>query len=397
MRNATTTYESKHLDPPKLIFPIKEYEVRVSKVKQRMIELELDACLINTPENIYYLTGYHSQGYFEYQTLIISKNTELVLITRFLEIPNWVELSWSKNVVGYGDSDNIIDVTRKVLQNLRLDKGRIGLENNCWYLPRSIQEQLEDSLPSVTWLDCSGLVEQFRAIKSDLEVNYIRKAAKVAEIGMSAGLKSAKIGLSENHVAAEVYRNLILAGGEYTGFAPFVTSGPRVPLAHATWSGRLLGQGDVVFIELAGCIQRYHACLMRCAVLGKLTRRIQSMADACLEALESTISTMRPGIETGIIDEACHKALDATEWGKFFNHRTGYSIGIGFPPSWSEGHIISLKPGGKQVLQQGMVFHIVPTIHIPGETGIAMDETVLITQKGNEVLTQYERYPVVLV
>jgi Xaa-Pro dipeptidase len=104
---------------------------------------------------------------------------------------------------------------------------------------------------------------------------------------------------------------------------------------------------------------------------------------------------MRPGVETGVVDQACHKVFDATKWGEFFNHRSGYSIGIGFPPTWSEG-TISLKPEGKEVLQSGMVFHLVPTIFIPGETGIGVDETVLITPEGNEVLTKFERYPMIL-
>jgi Xaa-Pro dipeptidase len=377
-----------------LFFSLTEYQRRLSGVREQMRLRELDHLVVFVPENLYYLTGYQTPGYYAFQCLLVPESGPPALVVRHLEVTNALALSWiaSEDIVSIPDTEDPVVVTRRALEFRGMLSGRVGVELDAWFVGARLVRRLEDVVTRAggRMLDASGCVEQVRLIKSPAEVDLMRRAARVAEAGVQAGVDALAVGATENEVAAEVHRAVILAGGEYMSLPPFVASGPRSALAHATWAGRRIGPGDPVFFEVSGCCQRYSSALMRTACLQPVPVEVQRRAEAVIEGLTRAIGAMRPGVPAAEVDRVCRQPIEAAGYGHLFRHRTGYSIGVNFPPDWGEGHIMSLKATEARCLEAGMVFHLVPAVLGDG-WGIGFSETVLVTETGPEVLTRFRR------
>ena len=379
-----------------LSFSLLEYRQRLNALRAALVESDLDALVVTTPENLLYMTGYRTPGYYAYQCAVITATADPILVTRHFEAENVRRYSWVDAVVDITDDLDPLDATAQVLVDLGVARGRVGVELGGWFLTGRQLNTLTGRLPDVDFVDGGDLVEQLRLIKTSAEIEFIRAACRVAEAGMEASLNVIDVGVSEATVAGAAMTGIVEAGGEYWSLPPFVCSGPRTGIPHATWSDRRIERGDVVYLELPGVVQRYGAGLMRSAVLGKPSSKAQGLAAVSLDGLEAAIEAIAPGVRASAVDQACRTVVDAGGYGAGFRHRTGYSIGTNFPPDWGEGHICHLKVGDETVLAPGMVFHLVPLIFAGADLGIGFSETVTVTDSGCEVLTRFPRELLIL-
>jgi Xaa-Pro dipeptidase len=369
-----------------LPFPAAVLTARIRRVQARLRADGLAGALLFDPENIYYLTGFQSIGYFTYQTLLLPSAGCPTLISR--KVNQYLARATPSlgTFVPIADTADPVAVT---LEALKRTRGRLGLETSAWYLTADTYERLRAE-GGRDWVPWSGVVERERIVKTPAELTRIRDAARAAEAGLRAAIEALGVGVSDNDVAAAMHRASIAAGSEYLGHPPLVAAGERSGLCFATWRRRVLRHGDVVFLEAAGCVDRYHAILARTAVLGRASRAVRHVADALRRALDAAIATMRPGVASGAVDRACRAVLERAGLGRRFAHRTGYAVGIGFPPNWSEGRTLALRPGDPTLLQPGMTFHVVPTVFGDG-IGMCLSETVAVTARGVDVVTRFPR------
>ncbi len=376
-----------------LPFTDAEYRRRLDAARSSMKEQGLDAFISFTPENIYYLTGHDTPGYYFYQACVVTHNYRPINILRRLETSNTLGRSWARLAVGYEDRQDPVAVTLGLLHELGVADKVIGAESDAWFVSPKRYLQLQQGIAEAggQLLDASGLVEALRVIKSDEELAYIRAAATVVERGMAAAVHTSRKGTNENEVAAATLAALIQAGSEYAGLPPFITSGPRTSLAHSTWAGRVYQEGDVLNYELPGVVNRYCAALFRTGTVGQPDRELVRRADAVREALESVISAIRPGTSPHEVHNVSRAVFERYGYGHLHAHRTGYSIGINYPPDWGEGHIISIWDGDQRPLQPGMTFHLVPGLTELGRYTVMISETVVVTETGCEVLTNFPR------
>jgi Xaa-Pro dipeptidase len=376
--------------PKDLPFSRVEFRARLLNVRQDVAARGLAGLLVHTPENIYYLTGYHTPGYYRYQTCIVPLDREPVLVVRGFELPNVEALAWLKRGEGYDDTEDYVAKTASVLDELGLGEQRLGVEEASWFLtPRDLR-RLREARPRARFEDASGLVEQWRLVKSNAEVEYIRRACRAAEAGVQAGLGALRAGVTENDVAAEVLHAMVKAGSEYAGLPPFVAAGERTAWPHATWSGRRIDPGDPLILEIGGCVRRYSGALWRCAVAGEPTEEMRRRDEVTRLALDETIAAMKAGTTGAEVNAVTQRVFDENGFRGVHKHRVGYSIGIAFPPDWGEGYIMSLQSDEHRPLQAGMTFHVIPMVMTPG-LAIANTDTVLVTPGGGERLSQFPR------
>ena len=368
-------------------FTLEEYQQRLDALRGRMKEKGVDVMLIHTPENLCYMTGYQTPGYYWYQTLVVPMDREPVFVTRLLEDSNAEHLTWVEERRPYGDSEDWVAKTRDVLVDLGMGSKRIGVEKQSWFLTIYDLEKLGGMLSDATFVDCSMMVEEGRMIKSPAELEYMRQASQAAEAGLNAGIEAVRAGTNENEIAAAVHSAQIMAGSEYTGLPCFVTAGARSSLGHATWYRGEVKTGDTVFMEIPGCINRYHAALMRNVYVGDPPDEMTRATEAMVRALEETIAYIKPGVTAHDAHMFCKKIIDDAGLGVTMNHRAAYCIGIAFAPDWGEGYIISMKEGEHRELRAGMTFHLIPLVFIPGLTSVGVSETILVTESGCESLT----------
>ncbi|MCZ6538548.1 MAG: Xaa-Pro peptidase family protein [Chloroflexi bacterium] len=376
------------MNPPRIqFFSSDEYSQRLQHVRGLMAQNKLDVLLVHRPENIFYLTGYQTPGYYWHQVLILPLDSEPVFIAPPHEASLVPEYCWVDDVRLYPDTSDWAEVTSELLNELGLSSGRVGLETHSWFLTVDLRDRLADRLAGATMVDASGLIESCRLIKSPKEQDYLREAARFSERGMRAGIAAVREGATELDVAAAVHTALDLAGSEYTGLPAFITSGPRTELVHATWSPRRINPGELVFLEIPGSSNRYHAAHSRSVFVGDPPEIVWRAGEVATTALETVKSQIRPGVPANDVFEAGRAVIDDADIGYRQGRRIAYGIGIAFPPGWDEGDIFSINRDEQRPLQAGMSFHLITTMRLKGVGAIGCSDTVLINENGVETLT----------
>ena len=383
-------------------FSAEELAGRVSRVRALMSsdEHDLDALVITSPENIYYLVGLTHQGYFAFTMLVLPREGDLSLLTRGMEAYTISQQAPDIDHVGYGDDEDAGTAAVKALRRLGIAGGRVGVDRSSMFLPAGVWEEMEQGLPGVEWVDTSrspgtthrfraGLVDEARLVKSDAEIGYIRKAASISDRAVAAGLATAGEGVNEMEVAAAVYQEMILAGGEYPGFVPLIRSSETLLQEHSTWRDRRLEAGEKLFIELSGASARYHAPLTRLSYIGSADEGAEEPQQLALAAFAAVVESLRPGVETGVVYDAWQEVVDESlGHGRLRRHHCGYSVGIGFPPSWvGSSSVLGIRRGGRVEVRAGMTFHVLSWITDPDLGDHFVSDTVVVGEAGSEVVT----------
>ncbi|XBS22005.1 Xaa-Pro peptidase family protein [Methylomarinum sp. Ch1-1] len=218
-----------------MTFPFEEYQRRLDELRRRIEQRHLDAVVISDPENIMYLTDYQTTGYSFFQALVIPLTDEPFMITRAMEESNIIARTWVERTRPYPDTGDAIQMLVDALKEFGLANKRIGYERNSYFFPAYQQDKIHTTLTGAKLMDCFGIVEQGRIRKSPLEIELMRKAAAATEAGMLAGIDACEAGVSENDIGAAISAGMFRAGGEPPAVMPYVTSGPRSMIGHATW------------------------------------------------------------------------------------------------------------------------------------------------------------------
>jgi Xaa-Pro aminopeptidase len=278
-----------------------------------------------------------------------------------------------------------------MLTECGVTSGSLGIEGSGEQLSAQTRAFLVDAIPNAIFSDASDLIRRVRVIKTPSELAVMRQAAKLTAAGMQAAVERTEMGCRDHDIAAAMYNRLIADGSEYMCAPPVVSAGRLAGVPHSNHRGVLLQQGDSVLLECSGCIHRYNAPLMRAVVLGEPEAIVRRMSDACLAALNAIIEAMAPGKSFHDVAKVGEAAIAQAGSEMLFHHDCGYSVGLGFPPTWADCDLRILL-GDETVLEPGMVFHIPMSLRYPGRYGVAVSETVAISETGNEVLTQMERH-----
>ncbi len=375
-----------------MTFPMEEHERRLSELRKRMSARLLDAVIISHPANLTYLTEYQTTGYTFFQCLVVPLESEPFMVTRQMEASNVAARTWVEKTWRYWDTGDAIQTLYHALHDAGLGNKRIGYERNSYFFPAYQQDRMHTSFSDAKLVDCFGIVEDIRICKSDLEIEVMRRAAKATEAGMQAGFDAAQPGVTENEIAGAVCSAMFAAGGEYPAVMPYITSGERTMIGHATWEGRELQKNDHLFLELGGCYRRYHTAMMRTVVLGEPTDSMYQAEKVMQRALHELHDHIRPGITVSDVDNLARNIIMDNSTGGYLITRIGYSIGIAFPPSWDEGYMLSLKQGSSDVLRQNMTIHLIPWMWaIDGNKTAGISDTIRITEDGCESFFTLDR------
>ena len=370
-------------------FPREELDRRVATLQQRLGECGVDLFLTSGPENVFYLTGQQTPGYYTFQCLAVPARGRPFHTLRALESMNARANTYLDDIAGYADDADPAAAVAEAVRRHGFAGRRIAVDQNAWFFTVNLYQRLTAALGPL--LDGSGLVEPLRRVKSPRELAEIRRAAVANDAGMRAGLAAVRAGASENDVAAAIMQASIAAGGEYVGMEPFVTSGPRSGIPHTTWRRRRIEPGDVVILETAACHNRYHAALYRTVAVGRIPDQARAMLDVCQEGLVAALGQLRPGRTCAQVHEAVQAVIDRHGYTAGYRKRTGYSLGISFAPDWGEGNILSLYRGVDVAVEPGMVFHVPITLREYARFTVAVSETVVVTAGEPETLSTIPR------
>jgi Xaa-Pro dipeptidase len=372
-----------------LAFPLTEYTERIGRVREAMSRHSLDGLLIHSLPEICYLTGFQTALIRAYACLIIPAQGECALVIERDEQYNAHESSWVNEVFTYPRWIDPVDTTLEAISSLGLSGCRMGLDLRTRYLAPLDYLKIADRLKRLS--NSHGIVSQCMRIKSQLEVDYIRRAASITELGMRAAIDAAVIGTTDNAVASTAYKVMIGSGSEYMSSDPIVCAGNNSFVPHGHFRNRNITDGDLVLLEMSGCVRRYSAPMMRTVSIGQPGKVVAAMADRCPGALEAIIERMRPGALFSDLASAGKAVLADFGTSMIFHGTYAYSVGLGFPgTSWADS-LVEIREGVLDSLAPGMVFHIPMSLRDRGKAGVACSDSVLITASGCESLTHMER------
>jgi Xaa-Pro dipeptidase len=209
---------------------------------------------------------------------------------------------------------------------------------------------------------------------------------------MLSAIAAAGDGVNQREVMAAIYDAMFRRGGTYPGFVPLVRSTATLTHEHGTWHDAILRNGDMLFLEFAGCRRRYHAPMGRLVHIGRAEESSAEALKICQEALMAAADVIRPGAIAGNVYGAWQDVLDRHGLASYRRHHCGYATGIGYPPSWSgSGVPVGLRPDSKMELRAGMVFHLMSWL-LRSEKGDAfLSDTIVVTEEGCEFLTKTSR------
>ena len=371
-------------------FSHSEYARRLGATRAAMEAAGLDAIFVTDPSNQAWLTGYDGWSFYVHQGVIVLPDGEPIWWGRHMDMMGGRRTCWMdhENILGYGDHF-VQSTERHPMQDLArqlaargLEHARIGVEMENYYYSAKAHAVLGDALPGATLVDATALVNWQRLVKSEDELGFMRKAARITDHVMRTAISRAEPGLRKNALVADILHAGVTGVGEdwgdYPAIVPLTPSGLDATAAHLTWNGAPMQAGEATFFELSGCFRRYHAPLSRTVFLGTPPDEMRRAEQAQLEGIAAGLEAARAGNRTCDIANAFMDVL--ARHGIERTGRMGYPVGLSYPPDWGE-RTASIRAEDDTVLRPGMVFHFMPALWMDS-WGLETTETILIREDG---------------
>jgi Xaa-Pro dipeptidase len=360
----------------------------------------IEVLLVTDPSNMNYLTGYDGWSFYVHQGLLVLMDREEPVWFGRMQDSNGAKLTtWlsDESVRGYEDhyvQSNLrhpMEFVVKLLKEYGADKRRLGVESDNYYFTGKCLQTLTANLPGVEILDANLVVNWERLIKSPAEIAYMRQAARIVEKAMATAMETIDVGVREGVAAGEVLKTQLSGTDEFTGdyaaIMPIMPSGRRTSTAHLSWVDRRYEKGDLVLLELAGNVRRYHAPLSRTLFIGTPPSELLDVAKGVIDGLNRVLDFIKPGVTGEEVEAQWRRSIAGTKVVK--ESRIGYAFGLSYPPDWGE-RTLSLRPGDKNVLVPGVSVHVMPGVWLD-EFGFECSEPIVVTERGCECLVNYPR------
>jgi Xaa-Pro aminopeptidase len=334
-------------------------------------ELKIDALLVSAPVNIRYLSGFTGDN----GLLVLTPASQTLFTDPRFTIQAAEECACEVKTITRTSLDQaaLQHIRQKRLKRVGFEAGRLLYE---------VHQRMAKSLPrGVTLKPIGPVIDTLRMIKSDEEIARIRRSVLTNSEAFEKATRSIRAGVRENSIAAELEYQMRRLGAEKPAFETIVAIGSRSALPHAQPTARKLSNGELLLIDMGACQDGYMSDMTRVLFLGRPSRRIRAMYNAVLKAQLAGIDAVRPGITAAHVDRAARRVLVSEGLGKEFVHSTGHGLGLEI----HEGPRLGRRD--KTRLEPGMVVTIEPGAYIRDFGGIRIEDTVLVTRNGCEILT----------
>lgn len=376
-----------------LSFTRAEYKNRLIKVRKAMDRAGIDVLFTCDPSNMAWLTGYDGWSFYVHQGILIGPDSDPVFWGRGMDAIGASKTCYMDmdDIVGYSD-DYVMSTERHAMQHLAnlirgrgWEKLRLGVEMENYYYTAKAHQVLTTELGG-PFVDATALVNWQRAVKSEQELVYMRRAARIVENMHAKILDVFEPGKRKNEVAAEIYHtglwggeeNGVQFGGDYTAICPLLPTGDEAAAAHLTWNDKPIPDNSGTFFEIAGCHRRYHVPLCRTIWLGKPPEDVKYAEAVVIEGIYAGIDAAKVGNTAGDVAKAFYDVLG--KHGIEREGRCGYPIGLSYPPDWGE-RTFSIRPEDTTVFEPNMTFHFMPALWMK-DWGLEITETLRIRENG---------------
>jgi Xaa-Pro aminopeptidase len=349
-----------------------DFETRREKVRKAMRKLGVEALLVSDFNNVTYLTGFTGEDSY---LLIREKDETLLTDGRFTtqlgeECPG-LDLLVRKPGI------SMLQAVIRALKSSEIE--RLAIEADSMTV--GLEDKISDKLPNLAIMPTTGLVEKLRLVKDREEIERIREAIRQAERAFGVIRASLRPEMTEKQICDELEHYFRLFGAKSAGFPSIVALGPRAALPHAIPGKERLADHEFLLIDWGACEGLYRSDLTRTLATGRIPPKFARIYKTVLDAQRKAIDAIRPGAISQDVDDAARSVIARAGYGRRFTHGLGHGIGL----QVHEGPRLAAKT--QTVLKPGMIVTVEPGIYIPGWGGVRIEDDVLVTRNGHEVLT----------
>lgn len=377
-------------------FSVDEYQERLERIHRLMDARQLDGLVLSMPSNVIYTSGYRTylinSGSRPFIT-VIKHGEAPVLILPNLEVGSGHKTSWVEDIRGWGkgqyaDAPDAFTLLEQILTEKGLQKARLGTElGHGQRMGMTLDEwnQVQTTAPDATWVDAAPLMWKARMVKSDQELEYVRRSCKAADAGFMAAYAAGRAGASEREVVRAMAMGMMGAGADNLA-SLIISSGPeRYNMINPFATDRKLEAGDQVIFDF-GCWHRgYRSDMTRWFYVGEVTAEQRRYNDAALAIFYDTLEAVKPGNTAADVDQVAYDSIKNRGYEEYMLHRTGHALGLDVHER------PSLGPGDDTVLAPGMVLAVEPGIYDFDIGAWRMEDNIVVTDDGYEFLTNAPR------
>lgn len=374
-------------------FPASEFAVRRAAAREAIARAGLDWMFVFHPVSIRWLTGSDAKSYQEFQCLMISARPgPICVLTRDGEKNEFRDdaLLDELHTWGGGEPEDPIERLEQLANHCGALGTRIGIEVPGYYLHPHHYVRIRNLIGESHVTEVTNLILDLTLVKSPTELNYIRQAARIADIAMSRFVRSLREDRTELELAGEVYHAMLTNGSGLAASPINLVTGDRSCFSHGAPTDRRLQRGDFGNIEYGATFRRYTSTIGRQFCLGAPSTRMKELYEIVCRASDACRAEIRAGVPAVVPHEAAKRVIADAGLNDARVHLTGYGLAPGSPPGWAEP--IHLFGGSRHVLQSGMVVTVEPPVFLNDERlGARIIDNVLVTETGCEVLSQFPR------
>lgn len=331
---------------------------------------ELDGIIIISPTNLHYFTGFTGTTAVAF---ITPKAGLIVTDSRYTEQAK--EQCEGYHVVEYTTS--VWDTIKDLLKESKYTLKSCGFEGN--QVPYDTFDTFSTALENTDFFSVS--LEDLRAVKRDDELELMRQAAKIADDAFAAMLPQLKVGITENEARIILEMEMLKRGSTEPSFATIVASGKRSSMPHGVATDKIIEAGDFVTFDFGAVYKGYHSDMTRTIVMGKASEEQKKLYDIVLQAQLNGVAMVKAGISGKAVDAACRDYITDAGYGSNFQHGTGHGVGLDI----HEQPVAS--PRSESILEENMIVTVEPGIYISGKIGLRIEDSVIVTTDGCEIIT----------
>jgi Xaa-Pro aminopeptidase len=353
---------------------------RLNLLYEEMDKKGWDAAVITNRGNLRFLTDFRLNRSATAILVIPQAGQALFLVARLDLERAKKECPYINTVPFPEDTPSYLDALREILSPAKVKT--LAVDSSLLYVQAKF---LKDLLPNVELLSIDETLLRMRAIKDKEEIERLRRSAKIADEAMQYVLERAEEGKSELELVGLAKMIIAQKGGEDESFEPFLMSGDRAWLPQRVATEKKLCQGELIVFDMGAVFKGYCSDMTRTFALGDLSKEQKKLFQVALEAHDKAIQAIRPGVEAQYVDRVARSYIEESGYGPYFPHLTGHGLGL-------EIHELPIIDKGNSTrLEEGMVLTIEPGIYLPGIGAARIEDMVLITREGAELLTHTPR------
>lgn len=349
------------------------------KSKQIINELkkqQADAAWITTPLNIFYFTGYLSDPHERLLALLIKENGEQVLFCPQLEVEEVKTSPFEGEIIGYFDTENALDKYPQTFEKLLIEAAHLTVQR---------QRELIEAFHVQSFGDIDQTIKDLRNVKSESEINKIKKACELADKCIEIGVDFLQEGVTERQVVNHIENAIKDYGVNEMSFDTMVLFGDHAASPHGTPGDRKLQKDEYVLFDLGVIYDNYCSDMTRTVQFGTPSEAAQTIYNIVLKAEQEAIAAIKPGVTIKEVDDIARNIIIDAGYGEYFPHRLGHGLGL------EEHEYQDISSSNTNKFVPGMVVTVEPGIYVPGIAGVRIEDDILVTEDGSVSLTGYEK------